>query len=42
MVVRREALRADIERGRGETAPVFLRIDRDSAAGKPYSRNLER
>lgn len=41
MVVRREAWRAEIGR-EGATQPLFLRIDRASAAGKPYPRNLER
>ena len=42
MVVRREAWRADIERGDGSVQPVFLRIDRELAAGRPYPRNLAR
>jgi len=42
MVVRREAWRVVIEHGDGTSKPYFLRIDRESAAGKPYSRNLER
>jgi aminoglycoside phosphotransferase (APT) family kinase protein len=42
LVVRREAWRADIDQGDGTTRPWFLRIDRESAAGKPYSRNLKR
>jgi aminoglycoside phosphotransferase (APT) family kinase protein len=42
MVVRREAWRADIERADGSLQPVFLRIDRELAAGRPYPRNLAR
>ena len=42
MVVRREAWRADIERDDGSVQPVFLRIDRELAAGRPYPRNLAR
>jgi aminoglycoside phosphotransferase (APT) family kinase protein len=41
MVVRREAWRADIVTPAGPGA-LFLRIDRASAAGKPYPRNLAR
>ena len=41
MLVRREAWRAEVASPAGPT-PVFLRIDRASAAGKPYPRNLSR
>jgi len=42
MVVRREAWRAELDDGSGVPRPYFLRIDRDSAAGRTYTRNLER
>jgi len=42
MVVRREAWRADIAHRDGSVRPVFLRIDRELAAGRPYPRNLAR
>lgn len=42
MVVRREAWCVSIDDGSGVPRPYFLRIDRDSAAGKAYSRDLER
>ena len=41
MVVRREAWRAQTA-GTSEKKDLFLRIDRASAAGKPYPRNLAR
>lgn len=41
MLVRREAWRAEILAS-GGPYPLFLRIDRASAAGKPYPRNLAR
>jgi aminoglycoside phosphotransferase (APT) family kinase protein len=41
MVVRREAWRAQLA-APGGPRDLFLRIDRASAAGKPYSRNLSR